>query len=80
MTMPLTRSVGILFVATEADVPIFQAHGSADNVIPIERAMASRDALLGLGHPVEWHAYPMAHSVCPQQIVDMNAWLLRVLG
>ena len=66
--------------AANADVPIFQAHGSADNVIPIERAMASRDALLGLGHPVEWHAYPMAHSVCPQQIVDMNAWLLRVLG
>ena len=66
--------------AANADVPIFQAHGTADGVIPIERAMASRDALLALGHPVEWHAYPMAHSVCPQQIVDMNAWLLRVLG
>ena len=66
--------------AANADVPIFQAHGTADGVIPIERAIASRDALLALGHPVEWHAYPMAHSVCPQQIVDMNAWLLRVLG
>ena len=66
--------------AANADVPIFQAHGTADGVISIERAMASRDALLALGHPVEWHAYPMAHSVCPQQIVDMNAWLLRVLG
>ena len=66
--------------AANADVPIFQAHGTADGVIPIERATASRDALLALGHPVEWHAYPMAHSVCPQQIVDMNAWLLRVLG
>ena len=66
--------------SANADVPIFQAHGTADTVIPIDRAIASRDALMALGHPVEWHAYPMAHSVCPQQIVDMNAWLLRVLG
>ena len=65
--------------SANADVPIFQAHGTADTVIPIDRALASRDALLALGHPVEWHAYPMAHSVCPQEIVDMNAWLLRVL-
>ena len=63
-----------------ADVPVFQAHGSADGVIPIARATASRDALIALGHPVEWHAYPMAHSVCPQEIADMNAWLLRVLA
>ena len=63
-----------------ADVPVFQAHGNADGVIPIARATASRDALIALGHPVEWHAYPMAHSVCPQEIADMNAWLLRVLA
>jgi phospholipase/carboxylesterase len=61
-------------------VPIFQAHGSADPVIPIGRATASRDALLALGYPVEWHAYPMPHSVCPQEIADMNRWLLRVLA
>lgn len=66
--------------AANADVPIFQAHGTGDTVIAIDRAIASRDALLALGHPVEWHAYPMAHSVCAQEIVDMNAWLLRVLG
>ena len=78
--LPLAALSGAERHAANADVPIFQAHGTADGVIPIERAMASRDALLALGHPVEWHAYPMAHSVCPQQIVDMNAWLLRVLG
>jgi phospholipase/carboxylesterase len=66
--------------AANADVPIFQAHGSADPVIPIARAIQSRDALLALGHDVEWHAYPMPHSVCPQEIVDMNRWLLKVLA
>ncbi len=66
--------------AANADLPIFQAHGSADPVIPIARAIQSRDALIALGHPVEWHAYPMPHSVCPQEIADMNQWLLRVLA
>ena len=49
-------------------------------MIPIDRALASRDALVALGHPVEWHEYAMPHSVCPQEIADLNRWLLRVLG
>ena len=61
------------------DVPIFLAHGSADPVIPIARAVASRDALRALGHPVEWHEYPMQHSVSAQEIADLNRWLLKVL-
>jgi phospholipase/carboxylesterase len=63
-----------------AGLPIFQAHGRADPVIAIERAIASRDALVALGYPVEWHDYPMPHSVCPQEIADMNRWLLKVLA
>ena len=61
-------------------MPIFQAHGTADNVIPIQRAIDSRDALIAMGYAVEWHAYPMPHSVNAQEIADMNAWLLRVLA
>ena len=78
--LPLAALTAAERTDANADVPIFQAHGNADGVIPIARATASRDALIALGHPVEWHAYPMAHSVCPQEIVDMNAWLLRVLA
>jgi phospholipase/carboxylesterase len=63
-----------------ADLPIFQAHGTADPVIPIARAIASRDALIALGHPVEWQAYPMPHSVCAPEIADINRWLLKVLA
>lgn len=61
-------------------VPIFLGHGSADGVIPIARATASRDALKALGHPVEWHEYPMQHSVCAEEIADLNRWLLKVLA
>ncbi|MEO6269429.1 MAG: dienelactone hydrolase family protein, partial [Lautropia sp.] len=62
------------------DVPIFLAHGSADPVIPIARASASRDALAALGHPLEWHEYPMQHSVCAEEIADLNRWLLKILA
>jgi phospholipase/carboxylesterase len=60
--------------------PIFLAHGRMDPVIPLESAAMSRDALRALGHDVEWHEYPMPHSVCPEEIRDMNAWLLKVLA
>jgi phospholipase/carboxylesterase len=62
------------------DTPIFLAHGSADPVIPIARARQSRDALVAMGHAVEWHEYPMPHSVCEAEIADLNRWLLRVLA
>jgi phospholipase/carboxylesterase len=78
--LPLATLTATECHAANADVPIFQAHGSADTVISMPRATASRDALVSLGYTVEWHAYPMAHSVCPQEISDINRWLLRVLG
>ena len=78
--LPLAELTATERSAANAGVPIFQAHGSADPMITMARATASRDALVALGYPVEWHAYPMPHSVCPQEIVDMNRWLLRVLA
>ena len=78
--LPLAELTAAERHAANADVPIFLAHGSADPMIPLPRATHSRDALMALGHTVEWHVYPMPHSVCPQEIVDINAWLLRVLG
>ena len=65
--------------AANHDVPIFLAHGVHDPVIPIALARASRDVLLGSGHTVEWHEYPMPHSVCAPEIADLNRWLVRVL-
>jgi phospholipase/carboxylesterase len=67
---------------TEANslTPIFMAHGLQDGVIQVDRARSSRDMLRGLGYDVEWHEYPMPHSVCMEEISDLNAWLLKVLG
>jgi phospholipase/carboxylesterase len=60
-------------------VPIFMGHGEYDELIPLRRAEASRQALTRLGYDVEWRSYPMPHSVCPQEIADIGEFLSRVL-
>jgi phospholipase/carboxylesterase len=60
--------------------PIFLAHGTHDDVVVPARGLAARDQLEALGYNVQWHDYPMPHSVCPQEIADINAWLLQVLA
>ena len=60
--------------------PIFLAHGTQDPVVALARAEASRDRLESGGHQVEWHTYPMPHSVHPREIQDIAAFLQRVLA
>jgi phospholipase/carboxylesterase len=60
--------------------PIFLAHGSHDEVVVPARARESRAALQALACDVEWHEYPMGHSVSMDEIADLNRWLVRVLS
>lgn len=60
-------------------VPIFLAHGRSDPVVPYAAGTVSRDALRAMGYAVEWHEYAMPHSVCAEEVADLQAWLLRVL-
>ncbi len=58
-----------------AGIPIFMAHGLMDPMIPITRAITSREALRALDYPIEWHEYAMGHSVCLEEINDIGTWL-----
>lgn len=78
--LPLAALTAAERHAANADVPIFMAHGRQDPVVPIARAQASREALGALGHAIEWHDYAMPHSVCAEEIADLNRWLLARLG
>lgn len=60
-------------------VPIFLAHGHTDPIVPLARGTAARDRLAALGHPVQWHEYPMPHSVCADEVRDIAAFLQSVL-
>ena len=78
--LPLAASTAAERSAANAATPIFMGHGRQDGVVPLGRAQASRDALEKLGYAVDWHEDPMEHSVCMEEIADLNQWLLRVLG
>jgi len=56
-------------------IPIFMAHGTQDPVIPLERAKISREVLQQLGYKVEWHEYPMPHSVCAEEIAAISSFI-----
>lgn len=78
--LPLAASTAAERHAANADVPVFLAHGERDAVIALDRAVASRDALAKLGYRVDWHAYPMEHSVCAEEVQAINVWLERSLA
>ena len=78
--LPLAAATAAERHPANQDTPVFLAHGSRDGVVQLMRAEASRDALTALGYPVDWHVYPMEHSVCPQEISDLQQFLCKVLA
>jgi phospholipase/carboxylesterase len=78
--VPIAAQAAAEHTAESKQTPIFLVHGRMDPVIPIARATASRDLLVEWGYQVEWHDYPMQHSLCQQEVDDISAWLKRVLG
>ena len=77
--LPLAESLPQEAAPENKTTPVFMAHGVFDPVIPLVMGAGSMTFLTGLGYPVEWRQYPMQHSVCPQEIADIGAWLRKVL-
>ena len=59
----------------QAGLPVFQAHGDSDPLVPPALGERCRNLLRDRGHPVEWRNYPMAHEVCAEQMRDLGAWI-----
>lgn len=77
--LPLAATLAAEATAANRDVPIFMAHGSSDPIIPLPLATASKEQLTRLGYAVEWHEYPMPHSVCLEEVTDIGGWLRKIL-
>ena len=76
--LPVAAKLAEAHAANRA-TPIFMAHGVYDDIIPLRRAEQSRELLKQAGYDVEWHTYPMPHSVSPEEIRDIAQFLRRVL-
>ena len=61
--------------ARTTGLPLFLAQGIHDDVVPIGRARANREFLLGLGIDLTYREYSTGHRIPPQALTDMAAWL-----
>ena len=77
--MPIAAALVAERQATNQTTPIFMAHGLLDAVIEPQLGEESRALLVASGYSVEWHGYPMGHSVCAEELAAIAAFLRRVL-
>ena len=78
--LPLEDSLDREAAGANKATPIFMAHGTEDPVIPMKLAETSQQALRMRGYDVDWHSYPMPHSVCAEEVRDLAEFLARALG
>jgi len=76
--LPVAGTLAAEAHAANRGVPVFMAHGIQDPVVALSRALESRELLGREGYAVEWHEYPIPHSVCAEEIRDISTWLRRV--
>ena len=83
LRLHITPSLADTLAAEASDanrsVPVFMAHGEADPVIPQTFSKQSADFLLAAGYPLAWRSYRMEHSLCMEELRDIELWLAGVL-
>jgi len=77
--LPLLGESELKAYTANKDIPIMMAHGIEDTIVPYTLAMKSRRVMEKSGYIIEWHNYPMGHSLCPEEIGHISSWLIRVL-
>jgi phospholipase/carboxylesterase len=77
--LPLAERLDAEAHPANAAVPIFMAHGTFDPVVPLSLGEGSRELLGARGYDVDWHTYPVPHSVCAEEVADIRQWLVHVL-
>jgi phospholipase/carboxylesterase len=78
--LPLADSTAAERHHDQAATPVLIAHGTRDPVVSLARGQAARQHLAALGQPVRWHDYPMEHSVCLEEVRDVEAFLQACLS
>lgn len=76
--LPLASTTETEINPANRQIPIFMAHGQFDNVVQLDAGVMSRRQLEQLGYQVQWQEYPMQHSVCNEEIVDISNWLQSI--
>ena len=78
--LPLAGTTSAEASGLARNTPIFMAHGRDDPVIPYGLGKASAEELVQRGYTLAWHEYAMPHSVCPEELQDIEQWLVQRLA
>ena len=78
--LPLAAELAAKKSPANSGTPIFMAHGTQDPVVPYSLGEDSRGVLEAAGYAIEWHSYPMPHSVCEPEVADIRAFLARLVN
>ncbi len=78
--LPMPETLADEGVPANKTIPMFMAHGLQDATIPIAVGKATEEKMTQAGHNIEWHQYPMAHSVSTDEIQDISVWLKKIFN
>lgn len=78
--IPSQKLIDDEFSSANATLPIFAAHGIEDDVVAPEMGIRARDYLISKGLATSWHEYPMPHTLCIEEILEIGEWLDQVIG
>ena len=73
--LPVETLVNAEATSANKSLPIFAAHGLDDDVVSPPLGQMARKFVETQGHTVDWHEYPMPHSVCIEEVRDIGRWL-----
>src|SRR5688572_1455936 len=65
--------------SANAATPILLGNGTFDPMVDLRLGEEQKAMLTAAGYPVQWHTYPMPHSVCPEEVAHVRDWLRLVL-
>jgi len=73
--LPAAQTAAERLVAGATAQPVLMGHGTQDPMVPFAAGENSAKLLRELGFKVDFHRYPMPHSVCAEEIRDLGDWL-----
>jgi phospholipase/carboxylesterase len=58
-----------------ARTPLLACHGTLDPMVPFWAGRKTYEAYAAPERPARWHAFPIGHAVCPEEIEVIRDWL-----
>jgi len=77
--LPIAESLKKEASSANKNTNLFMAHGSSDPIVPYTLGKHSYELLMQQGYQIDWHEYAMPHSVCKDEVHDIERWLSQQL-